>query len=185
MSPQVAAALYGGITAGVFAILGVAAGILLERYRHERGRLRCVISNWELAEVESLQQALCSFDLYIFNERLLATGLRDLSVAFNLEGDREAVYPLKHSSLDMSALDLPARSWVHLRPYALFEGRGVHDLPDFRRVDLVGSFPDAREFRSKIVGREDFVASQKRSFDPRRDYTLPWWRRRRRRGKRP
>jgi hypothetical protein len=180
MSPQAVAAVYGGLIGGVLATAGVVAGMLIERYLQERGKLRCVLSGWELAEVEPLQRALCSFEVYLFNERILATGLHDVSVAFHLDGEQEVVYPLKRSTTaeTLSVLDLPPRRWVHVRPYALFEGQEARKLSAFRRADFVGRLPDGRQFRRTIVARGDFVASQKRSVNARKDYdALPWWRR--------
>ena len=180
MSPQAVAAVYGGLVGGVLAIVGVVAGMLLERHLQGRGKLRCVLSEWELTEVEPLQRALCSFEVYLFNERLLATGLRDICVAFHLEGKEEVLYPLKRSATaeSLSLLDLPPRRWVRVKPYALFGDREARKLPAFRRADFVGRFPDGREFRRQIVERGDFVASPKRFVSARKNYdALPWWRR--------
>jgi hypothetical protein len=88
--------------------------------------------------VEPLGQAFCSFEVYLFNERLLATGLRDVSVAFHRDGEEELVCSLKDraSAQSLRVLDLPPRRWVHARPYAFFEGEEAQRLPATRiRVD--------------------------------------------------
>src|SRR5215207_9091656 len=79
MTPQAVAAIYGGLVGGVLAMIGVLAGMALERRLQSRGKLRCIVSDWELTDVGSLGQAFCSFEVYLFNERILATGLGTVS----------------------------------------------------------------------------------------------------------
>jgi hypothetical protein len=179
MSSQAAAAIYGGLVGGVLAMIGVLAGMLLESRLQRRGKLRCVVSDWELTEVGSLGQAFCSFEVYLFNERLLATGLRDVSVVFYRDGEEGLICLLKDhtSSESLRVLDLPPRRWVHARPYSMFEGNEAQKLKGLRRVELVGRFPDGSEFRQKILAREDFGATRSGPVGPRKDYTRPWWRR--------
>jgi hypothetical protein len=179
MTPQAVAAVYGGLVGGVLAMIGVLAGMALESRLQRRGKLRCVVSDWELTDVGPLGQAFCSFEVYLFNERLLATGLRDVSVVFYRDGEQGWVYLLKDraSSENLRVLDLPPRHWVHVRPYALFEGKEAQELTGLRRVELLGCFPDGSEFRQNILAREDFVATRSEPVGPRKDYTRPWWRR--------
>jgi hypothetical protein len=179
MTPQAVAAIYGGLVGGVLAMIGVLAGMALESRLQRRGKLRCVVSDWELTDVGPLGQAFCSFEVYLFNERLLATGLRDVSVVFYREGEQGWVYLLKDraSSESLRVLDLPPRQWVHVRPYALFEGKEAQELTGLRQVDLVGRLPDGSEFRQKILAREDFFATRSEPVGPRKDYSRPWWRR--------
>jgi hypothetical protein len=54
--------------------------------------------------------------------------------------------------------------------YALLEREEAQDALDFRRVHLVGEFPDGKAFETKIVERADFVATSKRAADSRKDY---------------
>ena len=76
------------------------------------------------------------------------------------------------SKQDLWALDLPSRSWTHASVYALLEEE-VQDALSFRRVHLVGEFPDGNNFETKMVegglrrhqqeGRrhpQDYVASR-------------------------
>jgi hypothetical protein len=176
MTPQVAAAIYGGLVGGVLAMIGVFAGMALESRLQRRGKLRCVVSDWELTDVGPLGQAFCSFEVYLFNERLWATGLRDVSVVFYRDGEQGWEYLLKDraSSASLRVLDLPPRKWVHVRPYALFEGK-EEEFTGLRQVDLVGRLPDGSEFRQKILAREDFVATRSEPVGPRKDYSRPWW----------
>jgi hypothetical protein len=178
MTPQAVAAIYGGLVGGVLAMIGVLAGMALESRLQRRGKLRCIVSDWELTDVGPLGQAFCSFEVYLFNERLLATGLRDVSVVFYRDGEQGWEYLLKDraSSESLRVLDLPPRRWVHVRPYALFEGKEV-EFTGLRQVDLVGRLPDGSEFRQKILAREDFVATRSEPMGPRKDYSRPWWRR--------
>ncbi len=180
MSPQAAAAIYGSLVGGVLAMVGVLAGMLLERRLQRQGKVRCVVSDWELTEVGALKQAFCSFEVYLFNERLLATGLRDVSVAFYRDGEQGRVYLLKDraSSESLKVLDLPPRRWVHVRPYAMFEGKEAQTLAGLRRVELVGCLPNGSKFRQTILARENFVATRSEPVGSRKDYTRPWWHRR-------
>ena len=178
MTPQAVAAIYGGLVGGVLAMIGVLAGMALESRLQRRGKLRCIVSDWELTDVGPLGQAFCSFEVYLFNERLLATGLRDVSVVFYRDGEQGWGYLLKDraSSESLRVLDLPPRQWVHVRPYALFEGK-EEEFTGLRQVDLVGRLPDGSEFRQKILAREDFVATRSEPVSPRKDYSRRWWRR--------
>src|ERR671932_2895821 len=159
MNLPATAVIYGGLVGGVLGMIGVLAGMLLERHLQGRGKVRCVVSDWEVTEVEPLDQAFCSFEVYLFNERLLATGLRDVSVAFYRDGEQGRVYLLKDraSSESLKVLDLPPRRWVHVRPYAMFEGKEAQTLAGLRRVELVGCLPDGSKFRQTILARENFV----------------------------
>ncbi len=179
MTPQATAAIYGGLVGGVLAMIGVMAGMLLERRLQRQGKLRCVVSDWELTEVGPLGQAFCSFEAYLFNERLLATGLRDVSVVFYRYGEQGRVYLLKDraSSESLRVLDLPPRQWVHVRPYAMFEGKEAQTLTGLRRVELIGHLPNGSEFTQKILTREDFVTTRSEPVNSRKDYTRPWLRR--------
>ena len=116
---------------------------------------------------------VCSFEVDLFNEGALATGLRGPCVAFDGEdGARVAVVRLKDagSKRDLWALDLPSRKWAHASVYALLEGEEAQDALGFRRVYLVGEFPDGNTFEAKVVERGDFVATRKRAGDLRKDY---------------
>jgi hypothetical protein len=179
MNLQATAVIYGGLVGGVLGMIGVLAGMLLERHLQGRGKVRCVVSDWEVTEVEPLDQAYCSFEVYLFNERLLATGLRDVSVVLYRDGEEGWVCLLKEriTAEKLQVLDLPPRRWVHVRPYATFEGQEAQRLIGVRRVDLVGRFPDGSEFKQQVVGREDFFATHSAPVDLRRDYSNPWWRR--------
>ncbi len=179
MSSLAAAAIYGGLVGGVLALIGVLAGMVLQSRLQRRGKLRCVVSDWELTDVGPLGQAFCSLEVYLFNERLLATGLRDVSVAFYLDGEQGWGCLLKDraTSESLRVLDLPPRQWVHVRPYAMFEGTEAQELTGLRRIDLVGHLPDGSEFRQRILAREDFVTTRSDPMGPRKDYSRPWWRR--------
>lgn len=179
MTSQAVAAIYGGLVGGVLAMIGVLVGMALESRLQRRGKLRCVVSDWEFTDVGPLGKAFCSFEVYLFNERLLATGLRDVSVVFYRDDEQGWVYLLKDraSSDSLRVLDLPPRQWVHVRPYALFEGKEAQELTGLRRVELVGRLPDGSEFRQRILTREDFVATWSEPVAPRKDYPRPWWRR--------
>ena len=120
MTTQAVAAIYGSLVGGVLAMIGVLAGMALERRLQSRGKLRCIVSDWELMDVGSLGQAFCSFEVYLFNERILATGLRDVSVVFYRDGEQGWGYLLKDraSSERLRVIDLPpavgARETVRL-----------------------------------------------------------------------
>ncbi len=195
MSLEVTAAVYGALVGGMFALVGMFAGVLTERRLQRRGKVRCVASDWRLTfhEMGPLDQAICSFEADLFNERLLPTGLRGLSVAFVQDDKQEIIVPLRRrlaSDEAAGVLNLPPRLWVHASLYSQLEGEEARKLSDFWRSDLVGHFPDGTEFRQKIIVRKDFVASRKRFVATRnnfvaarkrfaadrKNYARPWWR---------
>ena len=154
MSPEVTAAVYGGIAGGVLAMVGVLLGVLVERQLQWRGKVRCVVSDWDLdfQQAGELNQATCSFEVDLFNEQPLATGLRDVLL-------REGV-----------TLNLPPREWVHASLHGRFDDREARKLRSFQRAEFVGYLPDGRAFRQRIIGRKDFIARRKRLFSSRKDY---------------
>ena len=162
-------------TAIAMVLAGVLVGLLVGRRLREMPRVRCVASDWDLkiyGETGPLGRAVCSFEIELFNEGL-ATGLRGISVVFYGEdGRRTAEGRLSNSVSRRSlwTLDLPSRRWVHASVYALLEGEAVRDASGFRRVHLVGEFPDGTTFERKIVERQYFVAARKRAGDARKDY---------------
>ncbi len=184
MSPEVTAALYGAlaggavaIAAGVFATIGVLTGMFVRRRLKERKRVHCVVSEWDMTEVEPLGWAACSFEVEMFNEKLSPTGLRGVRVEFLRDGKRSAFGRLREpaSTEVLGVLNLPPQQWVRMILHAFFEGKETRDLEGYQRADFVGYFPDGKEFRRKIVVRKNFVAARKKKHSTRKDYA-PWWR---------
>lgn len=177
MGPEatVAVVLAGCAVGGVIGVAGMFVGLLVGRRLREMPRVRCVASDWDLkvyGETGPLGRAVCSFEIDLFNEGP-ATGLRGPSVVFYGEdGRRTAAQRLSDSvsRRELWSLDLPSRRWMHASVYALLEGETVGDAAEFRRVYLVGEFPDGRTFERKIVDRQNFIATRKRTGDARKDY---------------
>jgi hypothetical protein len=116
--------------------------------------------------------AVCSFEIDLFNEGL-PTGLRGPPVVIYGEDGRRAAAERLSDSVSrryLWTLDLPSRRWVHASVYALLEGEAVRDASGFRRVHLVGEFPNGTTFERNIVERQYFVAARKRTGDVRKDY---------------
>jgi hypothetical protein len=178
MSPEVAAAVYGGLVGGVLAMFGVLAGMFVERRLQECGKVRCIVSDWDLREAGPLGRAVCSFEVDLFNERHSPTGLRDIYVTFLRDDEQRPIVRLKDSVSheNLEVMNLPSRRWVHANLYAFFKGEELQTLSDFRRVELVGYFPDGREFKQTIVERKDFIVSRKRAGASWKSYAQPWWR---------
>ncbi len=187
MSPEVSAALYGALAGGIVAIASgvlVALGIVGARFVHhrlrERKKVRCVISGWEttVRETRSVSQAVCSFEVELFNERPSPTGLRGLCVEVSQDDAQGAVGRLRAAASDeeLRVLNLPPRQWLHKSLYTLLEGEEAQKLKDLRWADFVGNFPNNKTFRQRIVERKDFVTAPKKKHAIRKDYT-PWWRR--------
>jgi hypothetical protein len=176
LDAAVVVVLIGCTVGGAIGVTGVLVGLFVGRRFREMPRVKCVASDWDVAVYEGagpLGRAVCSFEVDLFNEGALATGLRGPSVAFDgADGDRVAVARLKDavSKQDLWALDLPSRRWTHASVYALLEGEEVQDALSFRRVYLVGEFPDGNNFETKMVERADYVATSKRAADARKDY---------------
>lgn len=176
LEAAVAVVLIGCAVGGMIGVAGVLVGMLVARRFREMPRVKCVASEWNLTAYEGagpLGRAVCSFEVDLFNEGALATGLRSPCVAFDGEdGARVAVTHLKDtvSKQRVWALDLPSRAWTHASMYALLQGEEGQDALDFRRVHLVGEFPDGKNFQTKLVERADFLATRKKAGDARKDY---------------
>jgi hypothetical protein len=173
---MIAVVLIGCVVGGTIGVAGALVGLVVGQRFREMPRVKCVASDWDLTVYEGagpLGRAVCSFEVDLFNEGALATGLRSPRVAFDGEdGARVAVVRLKDASSkrDLWALDLPPRKWAHASVYALLEGDEAQDALGFRRVHLVGEFPDGNAFEAKVIERGDFVATRKKAGDARRDY---------------
>ena len=155
-------------------VAGVLLGLLAARRLREQARVRCVATDWRLEFQKSgaLHEAVCSFELDLFNETQLATGLRGVSVALYGEDDKVAIERLRDptSKEPLWAIDLPSRRWTHASAYVLFEDDEARMLSGFRRADLLGRFPDGKVFKLTIVERRDFVASPKKVVSSRQEY---------------
>jgi hypothetical protein len=168
--------LIGGAVGGTIGAAGALVGLVVSRRFREMPRVKCVASDWNVTVYEGagpIGRAVCSFEVDLFNQGALATGLRSPCVAFDGEdGARVAVVRLKDTATkrDLWALDLPSRKWAHASVYALLEGEEAQDALSFRRVHLVGEFPDGNAFETKMVERVDYVATRKRAADARKDY---------------
>ena len=162
-------ALIGCLVGGVLSVGGVLLGVRMGHRFRELPRVKCVAANWELAfeKAGPIRLARCTFEVDLFNEGQLATGLRGVSVALHVrgEGKEEAVVVgrLKDpaSKEPLWAIDLPARRWAHATAYAAFEGEDARMLSGFRGAILLGQFPDGRGFDIAIVRRGNFLASSK------------------------
>jgi hypothetical protein len=176
MSPETVAGfvLAGCAVGGAIGASGVLAGLVVGRRFRELPRIRCVATDWELRfeKVSSGRRAVCTLEVYLFNEGQLATGVRGISIALHVDGERVLVERLRDSASEepLWSIDLPPRRWTHASAWAIFEHEEARQLEGFRRADLLGWFPDGGSFELKIVERQDFVASPKRDNSDRHDY---------------
>ncbi len=173
MSPEVTVVISAAL---VLALIGASAVTLVERYLRDRGEVRCVVYDWELAFLEAGlpgHQAVFSFEVYLFNEDPSWTSLRDASVAFFRDGAREVVIRLRDSSSDeYPTLELPPQQGVHASLYAVLESEEAREVAGFRRADFVGRLPDGKTFERKIAEQANFLASRKRGGVRRKDFVV-------------
>ena len=160
--------LAGCLVGGGIGACGVLGGLLVGRRFREMPRIKCVATDWQLLfekAPEGSRRAVCSFELDLFNEGLLATGVRGVSVVLHGEDGPAATARLKDSvsGEPLWSVELPPRRWAHVSASAVFEGEEARELEGFRRADLLGRFPDGGAFELTIVERKDFVASPKRT----------------------
>jgi hypothetical protein len=168
-----AVVLAGCAVGGTIGVAGVLVGLLVGRRFRELPRVRCVVTDWKLAfdKVGTAPRATCTFEMDMFNEGQLATGVRGISVALRA-GERTLVERLMNAASrePLWTIDLPPRRWAHASVYAVLEGEEARVLEGFWRADLAGRFPDGTAFELKIVERKDFVASPKKATSERHDY---------------
>lgn len=173
MSPEVAVVIGAAL---VLALIGASAVVLVERYLRERGEVRCVVYDWELAFLEAGppgHRAVFSFEVYLFNEDPSWTSLRDASVAFFRDGAREVVVRLRDSSSgEYPTLELPPQQGVHASLYAVLGSEEAREVADFRWVDFVGRLPDGKTFERKIAEQANFLASRKKAGARRKDFVV-------------
>jgi hypothetical protein len=167
-------ALVGCLVGGAIGVVGMLLGLLAARRLRERPRVRCVATDWrlEFQKTGALREAVCSFELDLFNEGDLASGLRGVSVALYGDDEKVAIERLRDPTSEepLWTLDLPSRRWMHTSAHALFEDEEARILSGLRRADLLGRFPDGRVFKLTIVERRDFVASPKKAVSERQEY---------------
>lgn len=165
--------LGGCAVGGVIGVTGVLVGLLVGRRFRELPRVRCVVTDWKLAfdKVGTAPRAVCSFEIDLFNEGQLATGVRGISVSLRVD-ERALVERLMDAASrePLWTIDLPPRRWAHASAYAVLDGEEARELESFCRADLIGRFPDGTTFELKIVERKDFVASPKKATSDRHDY---------------
>lgn len=165
--------LAGCALGGLIGVAGTLAGLLIGRRFRELPRVRCVVTDWKLAfdKVGPTPRAVCSFEMDLFNEGQLATGVRGISVSLRVE-ERTLVERLMDAASrePLWTIDLPPRRWAHASAYAVLEGEEARELEGFCRANLIGRFPDGTAFELKIVERKDFVASPKKATSDRHDY---------------
>lgn len=167
-------ALAGCAVGGTIGVVGGVVGLLVGRRFRELPRIRCVATDWEMTfeKTVSGRRAVCSFELDLFNQGQLATGIRGVSVSLRGGNGWVVVERLRDrgSNEPLWSIDLPPRCWAHARVYAIFEGEDVGELAAFRSAHLLGQFPEGRSFELKVVEREDFVASPKKVASDRQNY---------------
>lgn len=167
-------ALAGCAIGGTIGVVGGVVGLLVGRRFREFPRVRCVATDWEMTFEKSVsgRRAVCSFELDLFNQGQLATGIRGVSVSLRGGSGRVLVERLRDRDSDepLWSIDLPPRCWAHASARAVFEGEDAGELAAFRSAHLLGQFPEGRTFDLKIVEREDFVATPKKTTSERHDY---------------
>jgi len=145
-------------------LVGVLAGLVVERFLRSFGRLWCEPSEWKMKFVaegdpmggyeevvpEKAEGVEYSVRLDLFNGKEIPVGLRDITIVFGCEGDEELVHKPWDSTTGMFSLgrtdyaklvvvNLPPRQWVHLPLHGGFNDQDeARLLAKWRRVEFVG-----------------------------------------------
>lgn len=159
---------------GTLGIVGIFLGLFTERYLQRRGKVRCVPNGWQLTfrgpdgeggiglvERSASTSARYSFAVTFFNEKDVDTGLRDICVEFRWKDGRKTTdRPWDSSkarvqsgittSERVEVLNLPSREWLSLSLHGNIDGEDAREIPQCRRVMLVGHYPTGRTFEQKI-----------------------------------
>jgi hypothetical protein len=178
------------IAVGVFSIagtlLGVVAGLFGERYVRRIGDLRCKVAGVELVAenggdpvslsldaivpeiVDAASFITCKFNVKLFNEKDVPTGLRDLMVIFHSKmGPDVEAQPYDRATwrsegrvpgfvgiptIDpVQVINLPAGVWVNIDMECSLDGEDKDQLPWCDRIELRGFLPAGAAFEQEIA----------------------------------
>jgi hypothetical protein len=165
--------LGGGLIGGMFALIGVLGGLLLERKLRSWGEIRCSLgyynhyhqtrsgnikaapANWRELRGEELENIAGVHQLRIrfFNDKDEATGLADITVVFVGKDGREVVPRRAMRNPDFPAtsderggmLDLPPGTWVTMEFAGFVYGEDAL-LADsgWERIEVRGKLPSGK-----------------------------------------
>jgi hypothetical protein len=117
------AALYGAIIAGAFTLLGVALGLIGERYLRHRGKVHCQVAGFGAGAHRRGAPSAPPFKVeqtihvHFFNEKEVDTGLSGITVVFMFESREEvalgpATRGYETSTSPRGVINLPSKTWV-------------------------------------------------------------------------
>jgi hypothetical protein len=114
MSAEVAG-LLGGVIGGIFALLGVWLGPVVQRRSKRRGHVRYRLSDFTWEDKE--HPGVYTFYIKVFNEREHGTGIRDVDVRFYEDKKKQPVITDRPKHTDEEAyhvdyMNFPAQEWT-------------------------------------------------------------------------
>lgn len=172
-------AVISAVMTGLVGIVGVLVGLFADRMLQRTGKLRCEIGEFRLlgekspgesvslmglpvpaSVVEQVRSLDYSFNVKLFNEKDVSTGLRDVAVVFHLSDGRRMVRMSPDLNTQrnveggtvidpLEVINLPSRQWVSLELFGTISA-DMELLTQAERAEFRGYFPTGRVFRRSI-----------------------------------
>ena len=168
------------IATGLVGVVGVLVGLFAERMLQRIGKLRCETGEFRLSGekapaesvslmglpvppsvIEEVRFFNYSFNVKLFNEKDVSTGLRDIAVVFHLRDGRRMVREPHDQSTQcdvggqiamdpLEVVNLPSHEWVSLELFGTISA-DMELLVEAHRVEFRGYLPTGRVFKREIT----------------------------------
>jgi hypothetical protein len=146
------------ITGVVSALLGVALGLLGDRWLRHRGNVHCQIeglggSHHREGRGAAHLRVEQSVQVHFFNEKEVDTGLSEITVVFVFEsGDEVVLGPetrgYETSTSPRGVMNLPSKTWVsvHIKGYFYGPPAKLFDRDDPKAIEVKGKYPGGKPY---------------------------------------